>query len=146
MSTLITWLKRCLPYFSTVKFFNFPFQDVWVAQRLRVCLWPRHGVILESLDRVPHRAPYMEPASPSACVSASLSLSVSLMNKFKKKFPLSILSLEGSYYVQPILGMWGVMLSPPWRWSIYINYFELFCLGDLSVFSMYLFNHIFILI
>ena len=37
------------------------------------------GVILESWDRVPHRAPRMEPASLSACVSASLS--VSLMNK-----------------------------------------------------------------
>ena len=33
------------------------------------------GMILESWDRVPHRAPCMEPASPSACVSASLSLS-----------------------------------------------------------------------
>ena len=37
------------------------------------------GMILESQDRVPHRASCMEPASPSACVSASLS--VSLMNK-----------------------------------------------------------------
>ena len=35
------------------------------------------GVILETQDRVPHRAPCMEPASPSACVS----LCVSLMNK-----------------------------------------------------------------
>ena len=32
------------------------------------------GVILETQDRVLHRAPCMEPASPSACVSASLSL------------------------------------------------------------------------
>ena len=32
------------------------------------------GMVLESRDRVPHRAPCMEPASPSACVSASLSL------------------------------------------------------------------------
>ena len=31
------------------------------------------GVILDSQDRVPHRAPCMKPASPSACVSASLS-------------------------------------------------------------------------
>ena len=37
------------------------------------------GVILESWDRVPHRAPYLEPASLSASFSASLS--VSLMNK-----------------------------------------------------------------
>ncbi|CAD7681054.1 unnamed protein product [Nyctereutes procyonoides] len=37
------------------------------------------GLILETRDRVPHRAPCMEPASPSACVSAPLS--VSLMNK-----------------------------------------------------------------
>ena len=37
------------------------------------------GMILESRDRVPHRAPCVESASPSACVSASLS--VSLMNK-----------------------------------------------------------------
>ena len=37
------------------------------------------GVILETQDRVPHRAPCVESASPSACVSASLS--VSLMNK-----------------------------------------------------------------
>ena len=36
------------------------------------------GVILESRDRVPHRAPCVEPASPSACVSDSLSVSVSL--------------------------------------------------------------------
>ena len=34
------------------------------------------GVILETWDRVPHRAPRMEPASPSACVSASLSVSL----------------------------------------------------------------------
>lgn len=27
------------------------------------------GVILETQDRVPHRAPFMEPASPSASVS-----------------------------------------------------------------------------
>ena len=38
------------------------------------------SVILDSQDRVPHRASCMEPASPpSACVFASLS--VSLMNK-----------------------------------------------------------------
>ena len=35
------------------------------------------GVILETPDRVPHRAPCMEPASPSACVSASLFVSLS---------------------------------------------------------------------
>ena len=35
------------------------------------------GVILETQDRVPHRAPCMGPASPSASVSASLSLYVS---------------------------------------------------------------------
>ena len=34
------------------------------------------GVILETRDRVPHRAPCVEPASPSACVSLPLSLSV----------------------------------------------------------------------
>ena len=39
------------------------------------------GAILESQDRVPHRAPSMEPASPSACVSASLSLSLYVYNK-----------------------------------------------------------------
>ena len=33
------------------------------------------GEILESRDRVPHRAPCMEPASPSACVSASVCVS-----------------------------------------------------------------------
>ena len=33
------------------------------------------GVILETQDRVRHRAPCMGPPSPSACVSASLSLS-----------------------------------------------------------------------
>ena len=38
------------------------------------------GLILESQDRVPHRAPCMEPASPSAYVSTSF-FSVSLMNK-----------------------------------------------------------------
>ena len=36
------------------------------------------GAILETRDRIPHRAPCMEPASLSACVSASLSLSLSL--------------------------------------------------------------------
>ena len=36
-------------------------------------------VILDSWDRVPHRAPCMEPAFPSAYVSSSLS--VSLVNK-----------------------------------------------------------------
>ena len=41
------------------------------------CLPLAQGVILESQDRVPHRALYGEPASPSACVSAS----VSLLNK-----------------------------------------------------------------
>ena len=35
------------------------------------------GMLLETQDRVPHRAPCVEPASPSASVSASLSL----MNK-----------------------------------------------------------------
>ena len=30
------------------------------------------GMILETQDRVPHRAPCMEPASPPACVSGSL--------------------------------------------------------------------------
>ena len=39
------------------------------------------GVILESLDQVPHWPPCMEPASPTACVSASLCVCVSLMNK-----------------------------------------------------------------
>ena len=34
------------------------------------------GVILETWDRVPHRASCVEPASPSACVSASLSVSM----------------------------------------------------------------------
>ena len=33
-------------------------------------------VILETRDRVPHRAPCMEPASPSACVSLPLSVCV----------------------------------------------------------------------
>ena len=37
------------------------------------------GVILESLDQVPHGSPSREPVSPSTYVSASLS--VSLMNK-----------------------------------------------------------------
>ena len=35
------------------------------------------GVILGTLDQVPHQAPCMEPASPSACVSASFSLCLS---------------------------------------------------------------------
>ncbi|KAM8919673.1 D-aminoacyl-tRNA deacylase 1 isoform 2-T2 [Lycaon pictus] len=51
--------------------------DAWVAQRLSACLPSAQRVILESLDRVSHRAPCMEPASLSACVSASLSLCVS---------------------------------------------------------------------
>ena len=36
------------------------------------------GVILETQDRVPHRAPCLEPASPSAYISAFLSLCVCL--------------------------------------------------------------------
>ena len=44
------------------------------------------GGILETWDRIPHRAPRcMEPASLSAYVSASLSLSVTIINKFFKK-------------------------------------------------------------
>ena len=40
------------------------------------------GVILETWDRVPHRAPCVGPASPSACDSASLPAPpLSLMNK-----------------------------------------------------------------
>ena len=39
------------------------------------------GVILETRDRVPHRAPCMEPASPSTSVSASLSLSLCVSHK-----------------------------------------------------------------
>ena len=35
------------------------------------------GLILETWDRVLHRAPHREPASPSACLCLSLSLSVS---------------------------------------------------------------------
>ena len=50
--------------------------DTWVAQQLKH-LPSVQGVILESWDRVPHRAPCMESASPSACVSASLSLRLS---------------------------------------------------------------------
>ena len=42
-----------------------------VVQRLPFA----QGVILESGDRVPHRAPCTEPASPFAYVSASLSMS-----------------------------------------------------------------------
>ena len=34
------------------------------------------GVILETWDRVPHRAPCMEPASPSACDRSSCSVSL----------------------------------------------------------------------
>ena len=47
--------------------------DAWVVQRLSIYLPLAQGVILESWDRVQHRAPCMEPASPSACVFASLS-------------------------------------------------------------------------
>ena len=39
------------------------------------CLPSAQGVILESQDRIPHRAPCMEPASPSAYVPASFSVS-----------------------------------------------------------------------
>ena len=52
-------------------------QPRWCSGLAPPAAW---GVILETWDRVPHRAPCMEPASPSpsACVSASLSVS---MNK-----------------------------------------------------------------
>ena len=43
------------------------------------------GRILETRDRVPHRAPCIEPASPSACVSASLSPSLCVCHELKKK-------------------------------------------------------------
>ena len=43
------------------------------------------SVILESWDRVPHRAPCMGPASPSACVSASLSLSLCVSHEYINK-------------------------------------------------------------
>ena len=45
----------------------------WMAQGFSATFSP--GVILETRDRVPHRASCMEPASPSACISASLCLS-----------------------------------------------------------------------
>ena len=51
-----------------------PGQPGWLSG---LVLPSAQGVILETRDRVPHRAPCMEPASPSACVSASLSLYVS---------------------------------------------------------------------
>ena len=43
------------------------------------------GGILETRDRIPHRAPCMEPASPSACLCLSLSLSLSVTIIKKKK-------------------------------------------------------------
>ena len=49
-------------------------QPGWLSS---LVLLSARGVILETQDRVPHRAPCMEPASPSACVSASLSVCVS---------------------------------------------------------------------
>ena len=53
---------------------NEPDRDAWVAQQLSVLL-SAQGMILETWDRVPHRASCMEPASPSACVPASLFVS-----------------------------------------------------------------------
>ena len=53
--------------------------DSQVTHRFSACLWPRAWSlkpgILETRDRVLHRASCMESASPSACVSASLSAS-----------------------------------------------------------------------
>ena len=80
-STVITLLGEWTPFFFLNRFYLW---NAWVARRLSVCLrlrvcyplrhWPTpsaQGVILESLDRVPHRAPCMEPASLSAFLSAS---------------------------------------------------------------------------
>ena len=53
-----------------------------MTQRLSIERLPStQGMILESRDRVPHRAPCMEPASPSAYVSAFLSLSLSVSHE-----------------------------------------------------------------
>ena len=54
------------------------------------CLLLAQGVILDSPDRVPHRAPCMESASaPSACVSTSLCVSHEFKKKKKMSGPLS---------------------------------------------------------
>ena len=66
-----TWMGPCICWMCSLNF------SCWAAP---VAQWfsaaCSRGVILETWDRVPHRAPCMEPASPSACVSASLSLSL----------------------------------------------------------------------
>ena len=40
--------------------------DPWVAQWMSACLCLAQSVILESQDRIPHRASCVEPASPVA--------------------------------------------------------------------------------
>ena len=44
-------------------------QPQWRSSLAPPAAW---GVILETLDRIPHQALCMMPASPSACVSASM--------------------------------------------------------------------------
>ena len=61
-------------FFFFLRFYSLG-QPWWRSGLAPPAAW---GVILGTLDRVPHRAPYMEPASPSACSSAPLSLCVSL--------------------------------------------------------------------
>ena len=60
--------KISLNLSSFLKFFSFG-QPQW---RSGLAPPAAGGVILNTRDRVPHRASCMEPASPSACVSASL--------------------------------------------------------------------------
>ena len=63
---------NCLMTLNNIKIIHCSGQPRW---RSGLALPAARGVILETLDRVPHRASCMEPASPSACVSASLALS-----------------------------------------------------------------------
>ena len=60
--------------------FKLKCQDPWGGSAVKH-LPSAQGLILETRDRVPHRAPGMEPACPSSGVSDPLSLSMSIINK-----------------------------------------------------------------
>lgn len=64
------------------------------------------------------------------------------MNSFSLLFILY--SLGGSRYKQPMLKKWKVILHLLESGVPNINYLKFFCMGDLFILSIHLFNHLFI--
>ena len=85
------------------------------------------GAVLETRDRIPHRARCMEPASLSA--SLSLSLSLCDYHKFKKNIKYLVAQLLGCR-VDLFLTFWGIsycfiewlhqFTSPPNVWESFL--------------------------